>query len=274
MRLAKYHGLGNDFLVLLDLEGRTTVDGATARALCDRHRGVGADGLIRATGAGPAGPGAAAGEAGATAADVRMQLWNADGGRAETSGNGLRCLARALVDAGVVPGPALTIATGAGVRRAVVHDDGTVTVAMGRGRIVSNRILTIHPKEGVTDHRFVDMGNPHLVLAVAAPEQLDVEEFGAGLQRVLYEKSNVEFVAPGPGADELTMRVWERGVGETQACGSGACAAAIAFRDLKEVGDRVTVHQPGGDVVVDLSDGAVTLTGPAELVATVEVPWL
>ncbi len=261
MRLAKYHGLGNDFLVLLDLDGRSPVDGVTARALCDRHRGVGADGLIRATGGRPD-------------ADVAMELWNADGGRAETSGNGLRCLAKALVDAGVVRGPAMTIATDAGVRRAVVHDDGTVTVGMGTGRIVSNRAMTFHPKEGITDHRFVDMGNPHLVLAVAAPEQLDVEELGAGLQRLLSEKSNVEFVAPGPGADELTMRVWERGVGETQACGSGACAAAIAFRDLKEVGDRVTVHQPGGDVVVDLSDGAVTLTGPAELVATVEVPWL
>ncbi|HEX2192439.1 MAG TPA: diaminopimelate epimerase [Acidimicrobiales bacterium] len=261
MRLAKYHGLGNDFLVLLDLDGRTPVDGATARPLCDRHRGVGADGLIRATRV----------EGGD--ADVTMALWNADGGRAETSGNGLRCLAKALVDAGLVQGPAMTIATDAGVRRAVVHDDGTVTVGMGTGRIVSNRAMSFHPKEGITDHRFVDMGNPHLVLAVAAPEKLDVEEFGSELQRVNPGGLNVELVAPGPGADELTMRVWERGVGETQACGSGACAAAMAFRDLKEVGDRVTVHQPGGAVDVELlEDGTLTLTGPVEYVATVEVP--
>ena len=262
MRLAKYHGLGNDFLVLIDLDGRSAVDGATARALCDRHRGVGADGLIRATRH--------------AEADVTMQLWNADGGRAETSGNGLRCLARALVDAGVVPGPAMTIATDVDARRAVVHDDGTVTVDMGAGRIRRDegRFLHFWDTKLVTDHRFVDMGNPHLVVKMKTLDGVDVAGTGPELERVLGQRLNVEFVETGPGPDELTMRVWERGVGETLACGTGACAAAVAFHDLKQVGDRVTVHQPGGDVVVDLSDGAVTLTGPAELVATVEVPWL
>ncbi len=261
MRLGKYHGLGNDFLVLIDLDGRSPVDGSTVRALCDRHRGVGADGLIRAT-------------TGDDRADVTMELWNADGGRAETSGNGLRCLARALVDAGVLPGPGLTIATDAGLRRAVVEPEGTVAVEMGAGRILQNRMMSFHPKERVRDHRFVDMGNPHLVLAVETLAELDLEGLGSGLQRVLPGGINVEFVESGPGPDELTMRVWERGVGETQACGTGACAAAIALHDLKEVGDRVTVHQRGGDAVVDLTGGAVTLTGPAEFVATVEVPWL
>ena len=261
MRLAKYHGLGNDFLVLIDREGRSAVDGATARALCDRHRGVGADGLVRAT------------TPPDTEADVTMELWNADGGRAETSGNGLRCLARALVDTGAVPGPVLTIATDAGLRRAVVHGDGTVTVDMGAGRILTDRQMYGNT-EGVWAHRFVDMGNPHLVLAVRALGGVDLEHAGRRFERLSPGGLNVEVVEPGPGVDELTMRVWERGVGETLACGSGACAAAIALRDLKEVGDRVTVHQPGGDVRVELSDGAVSLTGPAELVAMVEVPWL
>lgn len=221
---------------------------------------MGADGLIRAT-------------AGNEQADVTMELWNADGGRAEISGNGLRCLARALVDAGVVAAPGMTIATDAGLRRAVVDPDGTVAVEMGTGHIRSDGVMDLG-EERIRDHRFVEMGNPHLVLAVKDVDELEVEEIGSAAQRLDRRGINVEFVELGPAPDELTMRVWERGVGETQACGTGACAAAIAFRDLKEVGDRVTVHQSGGDAIVDLSGGAATLTGPAEFVATVEVPWL
>jgi diaminopimelate epimerase len=235
MRLVKYHGLGNDFLILLDLDGRRPVDGTVARAVCDRHRGAGADGLIRAA------PG------------PRMELFNADGSRAETSGNGLRCLARALGDAGLLGKPEVTIATDAGPRRAWLRDDGQVTVEMGTPTV---------------DGEAVNLGNPHVVVQVADPAGTDLARTAAAHPGV-----NVEVFAPGPGPDEVTMRVWERGVGETTACGSGACAvAAVAHRRGLISGDRVTVHQPGGDVVVDLSDGAVVLTGPAEYVCDVEFP--
>jgi len=234
MRLRKYHGLGNDFLILLDADGARPVDAALARAVCDRHRGVGADGLIRLTreGAGP-----------------RMELRNADGGRAETSGNGLRCAARAVHDAGWEPGPRFTITTDAGPRRVTLLDDGHVTVEMGPVTVVGER---------------VDVGNPHRVVLVddlataVPPDRLDV---------------NVELVVPGPGPDEITLRVFERGVGETLACGSGACAAAAVAHAKGLVGSRVTVHQPGGDATVELDGGAATLTGPARFVFEVEWPW-
>jgi diaminopimelate epimerase len=247
MRLEKYHALGNDFLVLLDLDGRQPVDDATARALCDRHRGIGADGLIRAT-------------AGGAGADVTMELRNADGGRAETSGNGLRCLALAVVDAGIVPGPEVTVATDAGVRRAVLQGGGLVSVEMG---VASTDGQVGTPRRGAR----VDLGNPHVVIEVDHPAGLDLAEEAAA-----FPGTNVELVTPGPGDGELTMRIWERGVGETLSCGSGACAGAVAARGWDLVGPRVTVHQPGGDLTVDIGDdGALTLTGPAEHVGAAEI---
>jgi diaminopimelate epimerase len=239
LKLEKYHGLGNDFLVLLDLDDCHPVDGATARALCDRHTGVGADGLIRVT-SGPT-----------------MELYNADGGRAEMSGNGIRCLALALVDAGLEAGPEITIATDAGQRRVVVVDRGTISVDMG--------VATVEPGPGQA--LLVDMGNPHAVVEVQDPDDIDLgreaRRFGGDL--------NLEVVAAGPGPDELTMRVWERGVGETRACGTGACAAAVAGHKWGMVGERVTVHQPGGDVRVDLRGEQIVLTGPAVWICSVEI---
>src|SRR5205085_9711980 len=123
MHLRKYHGLGNDFLVLVDPDGKQPVDGAVARAVCDRHRGAGADGLIRVTGHGVQGT--------QPREPLTMELYNADGSRAETSGNGLRCLARAVVDAGIEDGPEVTVHTDAGRRRLALHDDGAVSVEMG-----------------------------------------------------------------------------------------------------------------------------------------------
>ncbi len=251
MRLEKYEALGNDFLVVVD----HPVDADLARAVCDRHRGAGADGLIRVVGGDGEG-------------DVAMELWNADGSRAETSGNGLRCLARAVVDAGLVAGPEMVIATDAGPRRATLHSDGLVSVEMGAVRVVDGN------RDPFDDPRwlgFVDAGNPHVVLGVDDPAKEDLEQDGPAWEGA-YDGVNVEYVAAGPGADELTMRVWERGVGETTACGSGACAAAVVARREGTVGDRVTVHQPGGDVVVDLSGPTVLLTGPARFVCTVEWP--
>jgi len=231
MRLRKYHGLGNDFLILVDPDAKQPVDGSTARAACDRHRGVGADGLIRLT-----------------ADPLAMELYNADGSRAKTSGNGLRCVALAVVDAGLAAGPELTVTTGAGPRRLTLHDDGQVSVDMGRAAI-----------EG----RHVDLGNPHEVVFV---EQLAVV---SGPR----DGVNVEYVQVGPEADVLTLRVFERGVGETQACGSGASAAAAVAHAENRVGERVTVRQPGGAVTVDLSGDTIVLTGPAEFVCEVEYPW-
>ena len=257
MRLRKYHGLGNDFLVLLDPDGREPVDEVLARAVCDRHRGAGADGLIRIT----------------RAPELTMELYNADGGRAETSGNGLRCVGRAVIDSGLAEGPEVTVVTDAGPRRLEVDDDGTVRVEMGTA-LVGAPLRVPWDEIPLAWSNLVSIGNPHLVLGVedaAYPAKVDLAQI-EGLQ-VLYPGGiNVEVVAVGPGRGELTMRVWERGVGETLACGSGACAAAAAAWKQGLVDERMTVHQPGGDVTVELGGDGILLTGPAEYVCDIEWP--
>jgi diaminopimelate epimerase len=257
--LTKHHGLGNDFLVLVDLDGRQPLGAQAARALCDRHRGVGADGVIRVV-------------AGTGGADVGMELRNADGSVAETSGNGLRCLAQAVVEAGAVAGPNLAVATGAGLRRLTVRrtdDPATmeVSVDMGAATLGPDQPQAA-PGRGM---RTVDLGNPHLVLWGPSFVTEDVVGLGPRVQAHHPGGVNVEFVTLGPGPDELTVRIWERGVGETKACGSGACAAVAVAHSWDLVGPRVTVHQPGGDAFVELRGDTVVLTGPAVRVARVEV---
>ena len=243
MRLEKYQGLGNDFLILLDDAGTQAIDEAAARALCDRHVGVGADGVIRATKADPA-----------TGAQVAMALRNADGTPAETSGNGLRCLARAVVDAGWCAGPDVAILTDAGLRRLRLDGD-QISVDMGPAKVDG----------GNGQGTLVDMGNPHLVIVVDDPATVDLSALGRR-----HPDLNVEVIATTFVPHSLAMRVHERGVGETLSCGTGACAAAAAAYDLGLVGARVVVYQRGGAAVVELADDTVTLTGPAVHVATVE----
>jgi diaminopimelate epimerase len=254
MLLSKYEGLGNDFLVLVDLEGRHSIDGSMARAACERHRGFGADGLLRA---GPAGPGAA----------MSFELRNADGSEAEMSGNGLRCLVHAVLDAGAVQagaGDSLVVSTPAGLRRVDIEEMGDrclrASTEMGTPVVNGERELC-----NVTNGRLlVDVGNPHLVVLGPDPVGLDLGTLGPELGRC---ERNVELVALGPGKDELTMRVWERGVGETMACGTGSVAAAVAAHYWGRVNSKVTVHQPGGAADVELRpDGVAVLSGPSRRV--------
>jgi diaminopimelate epimerase len=263
MRLTKHHGLGNDFLVLLDLAGDHPVDVAMARALCDRHRGIGADGLIRVTAGKPS-----------EGTDATMELRNADGGRAEISGNGIRCVGQAVVDAGIVAGPTLKVGTDVGVRALTVRPTeqpgvAWVSAEMGEARLIDGGDDACNVDDG---SRRVDMGNPHLVLLGPDPTTIAVDRLGPEIEAGYPNGMNVEFVALGPGRDEITMRVWERGVGETLACGSGACAAAAAVHAWGKVGTKVTVHQPGGAAEVDVSGPTVILTGPSVFIATIEVP--
>jgi len=266
LRLTKHHGLGNDFLVLLDLDGRQRLDADLARALCDRHRGIGADGLIRGSVPGVADQGAA----------LAFELYNADGSGAEMSGNGVRCLAQAALDAGLVAaGQPFSVLTPAGSKTVVVRPTdrpATVwaSVEMGMARVAgeADRCNVGHGQ------LLVDLGNPHLVVLGPDPATVAVGELGPALAATAPETNgiNVEFVALGPGPDEITMRVWERGVGETLACGTGACAAAVAMRHWGRTGRKVTVHQPGGPAEVELRpDGTVVLSGPSVRIGAVEV---
>jgi diaminopimelate epimerase len=260
LRLSKHEGAGNDFLVLVDPEGRLTLGHELVRALCDRHRGIGADGVI---GVGP----------GRDGADLSMELRNADGAPAEMSGNGIRCLAQAAVDAGLVAPPRFTVATAAGVKSVDYQPGerpGTGRASVDMGPVT----LGEEQPQACSDRRArrVDVGNPHLVLFGPDPAGIDVGALGPRIESVHPGGINVEFVALADGADALVLRVWERGVGETLACGTGSCAAAAAAHDWGLVGRRVLVHNPGGPLEVTLGESAgdpVRLAGPVRKVADI-----
>lgn len=271
MHLTKHHGLGNDFLVVLDERngGAVDVDGELARRLCDRHRGLGADGLLHGYAPGHAGSG--------PRADVAMKLFNADGGPAEMSGNGIRCFGQAVAMARGFSEGSLGVLTDAGMRSLDLlpgrkRHEMLVTVNMGvakPGPAAPDAVADAGARLATAD-----IGNPHLVVLVEGdlPAADDLADSGRALEAHFPGGINVEFVrALDP--DRAEMVVWERGSGITQACGTGACAAAWVLNGWGLLSDRATIAMPGGDVDVLLaSDGCVTLIGPSELIAEVEVP--
>ncbi|MGH9185058.1 MAG: diaminopimelate epimerase [Acidimicrobiales bacterium] len=260
MHFTKHQALGNDFLVLLDREGVTPVEAGLVRSVCDRHRGVGADGLLHVT--------AADDDLHAT-----MNLYTADGSRAEISGNGLACLAQAVTLAEWVSSDVVCVATAAGPRSVRVEPSGTagahlMTVDMGVAAVEGDEPEWV---EGdILRALRVSMGNPHLVLHVAAPDaKLDLDELGRAVNDHVAGGINVEAIWPGPDAGELTMEVYERGVGLTEACGSGACAAAVAAKRWELAGDRVRVHMPGGATEIEIGE-SIRMTTPVVWVADIE----
>ena len=264
MRLTKHHGLGNDFLVLLDLDGILPVSPDQAVALCDRHSGIGADGLIRVT-------------AGTGDADVTMHLLNADGSRAEMSGNGIRCLAQAVFQAGLATPPVLRVATDAGLRKVTVLSrrgprTHRLSVEMGQAKVGESEPEWVEGE--VLREVRVDIGNPHVVLHWGAPTLPGTDELvaiGSRIDGATPGGVNVEIIRPGsPG--QLDMVVYERGVGPTQACGTGACAVVAAAHEWELVGEQATVIMPGGPVDITLGD-PVLLTGDATSIAIFDTPW-
>jgi diaminopimelate epimerase len=231
--LHKYHGVGNDFLVNIDPAVAGLLDGALARAACDRHRGIGADGLISAVAA-------------PDTSGFHFQLWNADGSDAEMSGNGIRCAAHALLDASATEWWSdeqveLSFATAAGPRVVTARSGPEPTiiwasVAMG---VVSLRGPAQRCNVGHGQLE-VDLGNPHLVVLGPDPATVDVAGLGAALDAAV-------------------------------ACGTGSCAAAAAMHHWGRTGRAVTVHQPGGSVAVQLAeDGTALLSGPSQRIARCE----
>lgn len=244
MKFLKMEGLGNDFVVL---EGPREVRADQVTAWCDRRRGIGADGVLVVT---------------PLAEDrVRMEYWNADGSPAEMCGNGLRCVARLAHDRGWVTADVFTVETAVGAREARIGPQTTVQVGVPEG-------LEQGPVEiaGVVAQR-VDVGNPHAVVFVEDPADLAVDDLGSrlGTDALFPNGANIEFAAVR-GENLIELRVWERGVGETLACGSGAAAAVAVAHGLGRVGPTATVRLPGGDLVVTLDERGAWLTGPANYV--------
>ena len=259
LRFTKHHGAGNDFLVLIRPGLSGPLPGELVRALCDRRFGVGADGVIQIVDGGGV-------------ADVGMVLQNADGREAEMSGNGMRCLAQAAVLSALVNPPRFTVATAAGIKAVEYIEGPHIHVAQASVDLGAAVLGPDQPQKFLDRKvRTVNMGNPHLVMFGPDLDDVDVAGIGASLQDVYEGGINVEFIASGEAPDNLHLRVYERGVGETQACGTGSAAAAAAARSWGLVGDKVSVHNPGGVLEVTLDGDDARLRGPVHRIASVVV---
>lgn len=258
----KGHGTENDFILLPDPTGTLDLTASRVRALCDRHRGLGADGVLRVIPGGlvPDAPLETSQE------DWFMDYRNADGSVAELCGNGIRVFAQYLTNAGLVTEPEFRVGSRSGSRHVRRNPDGTVTVEMGQVKCKGTATVTV---EGAAfTGLVVDVGNPHLACLTEIPvEQLDLTVPPGHDPGNFPHGINVEFINI-LAAWELRMRVHERGVGETRSCGTGTVAAFAAALDARH---RTTgegdVQVPGGRLHVAIGVDGSTLTGPAVLVA-------
>ncbi|CAA9261536.1 MAG: Diaminopimelate epimerase [uncultured Actinomycetospora sp.] len=267
MEFVKGHGTENDFVVLPDPDGEIELDaqdGALVRALCHRRRGIGADGVLRVVRTDT--PVALAAGIDASEATWFMDYRNGDGSLAEMCGNGVRVFARHLVTAGLVAPGTHPVATRAGTRWVTVDHTGPVTVDMGPAVLGPGSAALDDgvELEGVA----VDVGNPHLACVTTRPlDAFDLARPPAYDASLFPHGVNVEVLTPlHDGA--VTLRVHERGSGETRSCGTGTVAGAVAALAAAGRGTgAVTVHTPGGTLVVGVDGATTTLTGAAELVA-------
>ena len=282
MRVAKWQGLGNDYLVIEESELRGVLSPHVVRALCDRHLGVGSDGVLLHCSPTGSVPGAIA----------RMQIFNPDGSESEMCGNGMRIFARYLYSLGLVGRDEFVVETLAGAIRPRLIDGDYVRVDMGVARFRSSSlaeeagsgdVIDAQLDVGGAEYRFtfVDVGNPHCVIQVDDPEAFDVAGVGALIETHPYfpNRVNAEFMSLQPDGS-VRMRVWERGVGETQACGTGATAVGAACVRLGLAKSPVTVCLVGGDLVIEATPEAemgegvsmrVRMTGSAEEIFTGEL---
>ncbi|MCL4541588.1 MAG: diaminopimelate epimerase [Chloroflexi bacterium] len=269
----KMHGIGNDFVLIGPEHASRSLDwSALARSTGDRHFGIGHDGLLLVE-ALPSG----------NTASYRMRMYNPDGSESEMCGNGIRCFAKYLYDSGLAVQKQLAIATGAGVQYVDLHTRGdivdSVTVNMGEPIFEPERVPVDLPGPRVVNvpfsaggHTFsmscVSMGNPHAVALVDDVDGIPLGTIGPLVEHHVWFPRRVNFeIVQIHSRNELTMRVWERGAGLTLACGSGACAVMAVAHSQGLVGDCVTIHLPGGDLLLNWTGaGGIKMTGPATTV--------
>ncbi|HAA89259.1 MAG: Diaminopimelate epimerase [Thermoanaerobacterales bacterium 50_218] len=268
MEFFKWQGLGNDFVILEDCQFAEEKLPGLARALCDRHFGIGADGMVLLF------PG--------RRASLVMRIFNPDGSEAEMCGNALRCVAKYAFEKGLVGDPVVEVETKAGIKKARIILDGPekglVQVDMGEPVLERERIPVMGPpgtrvieeELEVAGEKLeitaVSMGNPHCLLFVPDVQEAPVGQIGPLLEKhqLFPQRTNVEFVEVR-SPQEIVVRVWERGVGETLACGTGACASAVGSFLCGKTGRSVRVRLPGGQLLIEwLPDNHVYMTGPAE----------
>jgi diaminopimelate epimerase len=281
MNFTKLQGAGNDF-ILVEADGKQLDWSKLAKAMCHRHFGIGADGLLLLT---------------SDEAKLKMRMFNPDGSEAEACGNGLRCLVKYALDKGLVDtkAPEISVETMAGVRKARLHTEGKTTIiqtGMGEPKFGAKEIpvtLEASVAEPILDYpltiddkklalSFVSMGNPHAVYFIEQPvAEFPLSQIGPKVEKhpMFPKRTNFE-VARVVGRGQIEARVWERGAGETLACGSGACAIAIIAKIAKRhifTDSKVDIKLPGGTLSVEWDGiGEVHLSGPAEIVFSGEWP--
>ena len=278
LRFTKMHGLGNDYVYMDAINQKIEKRSELARFVSDRHFGIGSDGLILIC---PS-----------KIADFKMQMFNQDGSEAEMCGNGIRCVAKFVYDKGLTKKKIITVETLAGIKTIVMEIENekmkTARVDMGEPILTPEEIPVISKenpvknlKLKVEDREFVfsavSMGNPHAITFINDNvDNLDVNRYGSKLEidGAFPKKANIEFInVQNDGS--LKMRVWERGAGETLACGTGACASAVAAILNGYVKRNVTVHLLGGNLNINWNekDNHVYMTGPATMVFDGKIEW-
>ena len=275
MKFTKMHGCGNDYVYVNCLEEQIEDPAKVSQTVSDRHFGIGSDGLILIC---PS-----------DKADFRMRMFNADGSEGEMCGNGIRCVAKYVYDYRLTDKTEISIETGAGIKYLeLTVEDGKVVlvkVDMGEPILTPQEIPVVSDKERVIDEPVeaagrqwrmtcVSMGNPHAVVFVDDTKELAIEKIGPSFEHhpAFPKRTNTEFVQV-LGRSEINMRVWERGSGETLACGTGTCASVMACILNGRTDNRVLVHLLGGDLMIEY-DGKtnhIFMTGPAAVVFEGEI---
>ena len=272
LEFVKMHGAGNDFIMINCLKNKVSISGKLTKKLCNRHKGIGADGIISIL------------PAENNNNDFKMRIFNSDGSEAEMCGNGIRCFAYYLYSQNITTQKKLNVETKAGIIKPEIKSDnnknGLVRVNMGQPKFKAEQIPAIvkDDTDYIQDYKLqvngntftincVSMGNPHSIIFNKKIDNLNLRKWGKKIENhpMFPEKTNVEFVQIYDRSN-INIKVWERGAGITMACGTGACASVAAGIKNNLLDSRVKVSLPGGDLFIDWSSEDIFMTGPAKIV--------
>jgi diaminopimelate epimerase len=266
MKFFKYHGLGNDFIIINNMDGKTAIDGQKSKIMCHRRFGIGADGVILVESS--------------NKADIRMIIYNSDGSRPAMCGNGIRCFAKYVYDKNIARKSSIAVETDAGIMNIEIKVEGeeakAAIVEMGQPDFTSANVPVAIDKPEIINHEIeiegkyikitsMLMGVPHTVCFVDSLEDEFVKQLGKLIENSTYfpQKTNVNFVKV-IDRDNIILRTWERGAGYTYACGTGACASVAAGIVNSLINDKVIVQLRGGDLIIEWKERrSIYMEGPA-----------
>lgn len=271
INFTKMHGLGNDYIYIDQTKGKNNIENIESftKYVSDRHFGVGSDGVILIKES--------------NVADVRMEIYNADGSQAQMCGNGIRCVGKYVYENGIVKNKKISVETLAGIKELQLSvEKGEVKeVTVNMGCAIwdeSKKKIKIRAIDWDIEGTAVSMGNPHFVILTKDIDKIDLKKYGSYIEKheMFPEGTNVEFIEV-LGNNSIKMRVWERGSGETFACGTGACAAFAVCHDKKLVNNEATVHLLGGNLKIKIDEltNEIYMTGPATKICDgeIEIPY-